>query len=487
MNYRMIFYTTAKVIMTVGVLLFLPLIIAVCYSEASALYIAITSIGAIVVGYLLMKLTTPKNNVIYSREGFIIVTFSWLILSLIGCLPFYLSGQIPSFIDAFFETVSGFTTTGASILNNPADMDKGLLLWRSFTHWIGGMGIIVFIVAINKKVSDRSIHVLRAEMPGYSVDKLVPKAKDTAIILYLIYIALTVLEIILLTFGDMTFFESVIHSLGTTGTGGFGIKADSISSYSAYSQWVIAIFMFLSAINFNLFFLVIVGKIKNAIKSNELICYLIMVLVSIIIVSVSIYPEYKNIEEVLRLSTFQVTSTISTTGYSTANFDLWPQLAKTILIFLMFVGGCAGSTAGGFKVTRIVILFKRIGKELKKIIHPRSVEVIKTEGKSVEETTVNSIGIYLALYITSFISIFVLVCIFGGNFAPDANLFETHFTATLACLNNIGPGLNAVGPMANFANYNPITKIILSFAMLLGRLELYPLLITLSPSTWYKR
>jgi trk system potassium uptake protein TrkH len=285
----------------------------------------------------------------------------------------------------------------------------------------------------------------------------------------------------------MTFFESVVHSIGTAGTGGFGIKADSITSYSAYSQWVIAIFMFLFGINFNLFFLVIVGKVKSAIKSNELITYVILVLVSIAVVSTTIYPMYENLEEVLRLSTFQVTSLISTTGYSTANFDAWPQITKSVLVTLMFVGGCAGSTAGGFKVSRIVILFKRLAKEFRRIIHPRSVETIKTEGKTVEETTVNSIGIYLALYVACFVITFLLLNIFGGNFGADANLFETYFTTTASCLNNIGPGFNAVGPMMNFANYSPISKVILSFTMLLGRLELYPLLIALSPTTWFKK
>ena len=487
MNYKMIFNTTGKVLFTGGVLLLLPLAVAIGFMENSALYLLITAVISIAIGFLMIKLIKPDNNVIYSKEGFIIVTFSWLVLSLMGSLPFYLSGQIPSFVDAFFETVSGFTTTGASILNDPSLMDKGLLFWRSFTHWIGGMGIIVFIVAINKKITDRSIHVLRAEMPGPTVDKLVPKAKDTATILYLIYLVLTVIEIILLSFGDMNFFEAVVHSLGTAGTGGFGIKADSITSYSNYTQWVIAIFMFLFGINFNLFYLVIIGKVKNALKSNELITYVIIVLLSISIVSINIYPIYENLEEVLRLSTFQVTSLMSTTGYSTANFDNWPILSKSILVMLMFIGGCAGSTAGGFKVSRIVILFKCIKKELRRIIHPRSIEVVKTEGKTVEETTVNGIGIYLALYILSFVVIFLLLSLFGGNFSPNANLFETHFTATASCLNNIGPGFNAIGPTLNFANYSSVSKIILSFAMLLGRLELYPLLITLSPSTWLKR
>lgn len=487
MNYKMIFNTIGKVTFTAGVLLILPLAIAIGYMEKSALYIAITAVGAIAVGLLAVKTIKPDNNVIYSKEGFVIVSLSWLVLSLVGCLPFYLSGQIPSFVDAFFETVSGFTTTGASILDNPALMDNGLLFWRSFTHWVGGMGIVVFVVAINKKITDRSIHILRAEMPGPTVDKLVPKAKDTATILYLIYLVLTIVEMILLSFGDMNLFESVIHALGTAGTGGFGIKADSITSYSAYTQWVIAIFMFLFAINFNLFYLVIIGKVKTALKSNELIAYLVIVLLSITLVSINIYPTYQNLDEVLRLSTFQVASIISTTGYSTVNFDAWPALSKSILIILMFIGGCAGSTAGGLKVSRIVILFKRITKEFRRIIHPRAVETVKMEGKTVDETTVNGIGIYLALYILSFVVIFLLLCLFGGSFPEGANLFETHFSATASCLNNIGPGFNAVGPMLNYANYSNISKILLSFTMLLGRLELYPLLITLSPTTWLKR
>ncbi|MBO5712744.1 MAG: TrkH family potassium uptake protein [Clostridia bacterium] len=486
MNYKMILNTTGKVLLTGGILLLLPLLIAIGYLENSALYLGITAFLAILIGFLIVKFIKPNNNVIYSKEGFIIVTLAWLVLSLVGCLPFYLSGQIPSFIDAFFETVSGFTTTGASILNDPSLMDKGLLFWRSFTHWIGGMGIIVFIVAINKKISDSSIHVLRAEMPGPSVDKLVPTAKDTATILYLIYLVLTGLEVILLAFGDMNLFDAIVHALGTAGTGGFGVRADSIASYSAYSQWVIAIFMFLFGINFNLFYLVIIGKIKNVLKSNELITYILIVLLSITVVSINIYPIYENLADVLRLSTFQVTSLMSTTGYSTVNFDAWPTLSKSILILLMFIGGCAGSTAGGFKVSRIVIIFKRIKKELRRIIHPRSVESIKTEGKLIDETTVNGTGTYLAIYVLSFVVVFFLLSLFGGNFAEGVNLFETNFTATLSCLNNIGPGLNGVGPTLNFANYSDASKIVLSFTMLLGRLELYPLLITLSASTWVK-
>ncbi len=487
MNYRMIFNTTAKVLITLGLLLFLPFIVALCYQENSALYILISSAIALVVGFVMMKLSMPKTNVIYAREGFIIVTFAWLALSVVGCLPFYLSGEIPSFIDAFFETVSGFTTTGASILTNVEDMSRCLLFWRSFTHWIGGMGIIVFIIAINKKITERSIHVLRAEMPGPTVDKLVPRAKDTSVILYLIYTALTLLEIILLCFGDMDLFESIVYSLGTAGTGGFATKADGLASYSAYSQWVIAIFMFIFAINFNLFYLTIIGKIKNVLKSTEFKTYVIIVFTSIAVVSINIYPQIENLSEVLRLSTFQVTSIISTTGYSTANFNLWPQLSKTVLVILMFIGGCAGSTAGGLKVTRIVVLFKRILVEFKRIIHPRAVDVVKSEGKTVDDDTVNSIGIYIALYALCFFIILILVSIFGGSFSEGTNLFETHFTAVTSCINNIGPGLNAVGPMGSFANYSPISKLILSFTMLLGRLELYPLLITLSPSTWIRK
>lgn len=487
MNYRMIFNTVGKVFITLAALLLLPILVAIIYNESSALYLTISSAASLAVGIILTKTIKPKSNVIYAKEGFIIVTFAWITLSLAGCLPFYLSGEIPSFIDAFFETVSGFTTTGASVIKDVESMSHGLLFWRSFTHWIGGMGIIVFIVAINKKISDRSIHVLRAEMPGPTVDKLVPRAKDTATILYLIYVVLTVVEILLLLPGNMNFFECVVHALGTAGTGGFGIKADSVASYDAYSQWIIAIFMFLFAINFNLFYLVIIGKIKSALKSTEFISYVIIVLLSITIVSVNIYPCYENLSEVLRLSTFQVCSIISTTGYSTANFDLWPQLSKTVLIVLMFIGGCAGSTAGGLKVTRIVVLFKRSLKEFRRIIHPRAVDVVKSEGKTVDENNVSGIGVYLAVYAFTFTALLILVSLFGGSFSSDANLFETHFSAVASCFNNIGPGLNAVGPMCSFADYSPLSKIVLSIAMLLGRLEIYPLIITFSPSTWLKR
>ena len=481
MNIKMIFSTVGKVVLIEAVLLLLPLVTACVYAEWwVAISFAIT-IGIALLIYGLSKLFfNPKNTLIFSKEGLIIVAFAWLIMSGIGCLPFIISGDIPSFTDAFFETVSGFTTTGASVLSNVEAMSKGCLLWRSFTHWIGGMGVLVFVMAITSKNTDRSIHILRAEMPGPTVDKLVPRAKDTAKILYLIYISLTVALIILLLLGGMPLFDSVVHSFGTAGTGGFGIKNDGVASYNAYCQWVIAIFMMIFGINFNLFYLIIIGKLKDVFKSGELWLYFGIILVSITIITANILASCESFFEALRLSTFQVTSLISTTGFSTANFDQWSTMAKSVLFILMFIGGCAGSTAGGFKVSRVLLLSKGVKREFKRVLHPRNESVIKVNGKKVEESTIRGLLNYLSIYLICMVVIFLLI-----SFEPVS--LETNLSAVVSCFNNIGPGFDAVGPIANYGGYTIFTKFVLSFAMLLGRLEVYPLLLTLLPSTWIKR
>ncbi len=479
MNRRIVFYMLGRILILEAVLLCLPLICAVVYGEKSIFAFIITIAIALVLGLLLSFLNKPKDKTFFAKEGFAIVALSWIILSLVGALPFYISGEIPSYIDAFFETVSGLTTTGASILNDVEAMSNGLLFWRSFTHWIGGMGILVLVMAIVPTDSGRSIHIVRAEMPGPIVGKLVPKLKSTAKILYLIYICLTALEVVLLVAGGMPLFESVVHSFGTAGTGGFGIKADSIGSYSPYLQWVIAIFMLIFGVNFNLYYLILVRKIRTAFKSEELWCYVGIVAVAVALITGNIYNMFNNFSDALRNATFQVASIITTTGYATVDFNLWPGLSKGILFILMFIGGCAGSTAGGLKVSRVVLLFKRIVSNLKHMLHPRSTEGVHFEGKKLENDTLNGVAVYFATYFFCFGAIFLVLL-----FEPLD--FETNLTAVTSCFNNIGPGLAKVGPMGNYDIYSPLSKLVLSAAMLLGRLEIYPLILLLSPRLWIK-
>ena len=480
MNRRMVLYTVGTVIKIEAVLMLLPTVCALIYKESCVKALLISVAASLAAGFALTLISRPGNKVIYSREGFITVALAWLALSFFGALPFYISGEIPRFIDAFFETVSGFTTTGASILPDVEAMSKGLLFWRSFTHWIGGMGVLVFIMAIIPALSDRNIHLLRAEVPGPIVGKLVPRMRQTTRILYIIYIALTLVEIFLLLIGKMPLFEALVHAFGTAGTGGFGIKSDSIASYSPYLQWVITVFMLLFGINFNVFYLIILGKFRSAFKSTELWAYLGIVAVSTAAITVNILPMTESLSVSLRDAAFQVSSIITTTGYATADFDKWPELSKTILLALMFIGACAGSTGGGIKVSRIVILAKSVKREIKKLLHPRSVSVLRFEGKRLEEQTVSSVSSYLAVYIFFFAGILLLLSF-------ENQSLETNFSAAAACFNNIGPGFAAVGPTQNFDIYSPFSKLVLSLAMLFGRLEIYPLFIAFSPSTWIKK
>ncbi|MBE6734751.1 MAG: TrkH family potassium uptake protein [Ruminococcaceae bacterium] len=480
MNRRMVLNTLGHIAMAEAALLVLPLIVSLIYNEGCAAAFLITIGICLIVGVILNLTSRPGTKVIYAKESFAIVAYAWLMMAGFGALPFVISGEIPSYIDAFFETVSGFTTTGASILTDVEAMSKGLLFWRSFTHWIGGMGVLVFVMALIPNMSDRSIHIMRAEMPGPEVGKLLPKARDTAKILYLIYIVLTAVEIVMLLAGGMPFFDSVVHTFGTAGTGGFGIKADSIAGYSPYLQWVIAVFMLVFALNFNLFYLIIIGKIKSVLKSTELWCFVTIVAISIGVIAVNIHKMYDSIEEVLRFTTFQVSSIISTTGYATTDFDLWPGLSKAVLMLLMIVGGCAGSTAGGLKVSRVILLIKSVFREFKKLLHPRSVRIVKLEGKRVDEQVLTATASYFVIYILMIISIFILLSI-------EPFSIETNLSATLACFNNIGPGFGTVGPTLSYSEYSAFSKIILSIAMLLGRLEIFPLILGLNPLIWKKR
>ncbi len=480
MNRRMVLSMIGKVVLVEAVLLLLPLFVSIgCKNDCVAAFL-ITIAVAVVLGLALSLVFKPKQQGVYAKDGFVIVAFSWLILSAIGALPFVISGEIPSYFDAFFETVSGFTTTGASILDDVEAMSEGLLFWRSFTHWIGGMGVLVFVMAVVPANSDRSIHILRAEVPGPTFGKLVPRIADTAKILYLIYVVLTVIEIILLSLGDMSLFESVVHSFGTAGTGGFGIKSGSIGGYSAYSQWIITIFMLVFGVNFNLYYLILVRKIKNVFKSGELWFYISMVVVSATAITLDIYKRFPDVFTAVRHSVFQVASIVSTTGYSTADFNQWPDFSKGIIFILMFLGACAGSTAGGFKLSRVLVLLKLIKREFRHLVHPRSVGVIKIEGKRVDEFTLKSVNAYFAIYIVCIAVVFLLIC-----FEPFG--IETNLTAAVSCFNNVGPGLAKVGPASSYSCYSDFSKVVLSFAMLLGRLEIYPLIVAFLPSTWSKR
>ena len=480
MNRKMILHTVGKMILAEGLFLLLPAVVALIYGEFTPFLSLMSTVAiALTLGGIAVFGIKPKTNLIYAKEGFFIVSASWIFISVIGALPFTFSGEIPNYIDALFETVSGFTTTGASILHDVESMSRSLLFWRSFTHWIGGMGILVFVMAIIPNMSERSIHILRAEAPGPEVGKLVPRIKDTAKILYLIYVALTALQIVLLLCGGMSPFESVVHAFGTAGTGGFGVRADSIASYSPYLQWVITVFMLIFAINFNLFYLILIRKFRTALKSRELWVFGGIVAVSVLLISLNVRSQYGTVEETVRHSAFQVSSIISTTGFATENYDLWPTFAKGLLLMLTFVGGCAGSTAGGIKVSRFVIVAKQLRREIQRLLHPRAVKSLRFEGRPLEEQTIRGVLSYFAVYLFCFGAIFLLI-------AWESFDLETTFSAVAATFNNVGPGLGAVGPAANFAAFSPFSKIVLTAAMLLGRLEIFPLIIFFTPSAWKK-
>ncbi len=476
MNRRMILYTLGRIMLLEAALMLLPLAVTLIYREGQAVQFAVTAAAAAAFGLLLCFFSKPRTRVIYAKDGFLLVALAWLLLSLFGAAPFVMTGEIPSFVDAFFETVSGFTTTGASILSDPAALSHGSLFWRSFTHWIGGMGILVMCMAIIPSLSARSIHIMRAEMPGPIVGKLVPRARDTAKILYLIYIVMTLVQIAMLCFGGMSLFESALYSFGTAGTGGFAPYASSCADFSPYIQYTITVFMLLFGVNFNLYYLMLIRRFKSVAKSEELWVYFGVAALSTVVVAINIFPKYGGADAV-RHSAFQVASIMSTTGFSTADFNMWPGLSKAVLLLLMFVGACAGSTAGGIKVSRTVLLFKMMRRQLRRLIHPRSVSTVRLEGKTVSEETQSGVANYLTLYAIVMIAVFFIL-----SFEPFD--IETNLSAAAACFNNVGPGLGLVGPAANYAGYSAFSKIVLSVAMLLGRLEIYPVLFLFAPSVW---
>ena len=484
MNYRMVSYIIGQIVRVEGILMIPPLVVSVIYGESAFAAFLIPIVLSVAAGTLL-TIKKPSNPDIFAKEGFVTVGLSWIIMSLIGALPFVIDGCIPSFVDAFFETVSGFTTTGASILTEIESLGRGMLFWRSFTHFVGGMGVLVFVLAILPQADTRSVklmHVMRAEVPGPKVGKLVSKIGRTARIMYGIYIGLTVIEMILLLAGGMPVYDSIVNSFATAGTGGFAIKNASIAAYeSAYIDYVIGIFMFLFGVNFNLYYLILIGHVGEALRSEELRWYLIITGVSTALIAADIYEIFGTVGESVRYAFFQVTSVMSTTGFATSDYNAWPALSKVILALLMFCGACVGSTTGGIKVGRIILLVKSGLREVKYMLHPRAVVAVRSEGKPVERDVLRGANSYMIVYIMLF-----TVSLFLVEMVEECDLV-TGFTAVSACLNNVGPGLGEVGPAGNFSALTPFTKILLSVDMLAGRLEIFPLLMLFAPSTWRGR
>lgn len=484
MNYRMVSYIIGQIVRVEGILMIPSLVVSLIYGEDAFAAFLLPAVISVIVGTLL-TIRKPSNTDIFAKEGFVTVGLSWIVLSLIGALPFVIDGCIPSFVDAFFETVSGFTTTGASILTEVESLGRGILFWRSFTHFVGGMGVLVFVLAILPQADTRSVklmHVMRAEVPGPKVGKLVSKIGRTARIMYGIYIGLTLIQTILLIAGGMPVYDSIVNSFATAGTGGFAIKNASIAAYdSAYVDYVVGIFMFLFGVNFNLYYLVLIGHVGEALKSEELRWYLIITGVSTALIAADIYEIFGSVGDSVRYAFFQVTTVMSTTGFATSDYNTWPALSKVILVLLMFCGACVGSTTGGIKVGRIILLVKSGLREIKYMLHPRAVVAVRSEGKPVERDVLRGANSYMIVYIMLFTASLFLV-----EMVEECDLV-TGFTAVSACLNNVGPGLGEVGPAGNFAALTPFTKILLSIDMLAGRLEIFPLLMLFAPTTWRGR
>ena len=481
MNYKMMGRFTAQMLLIEGIFLIPALLISLFLGESAAAYGFAVTLGLIaLVGSPMYFFCRDAKSAFYATDGMVCVAVSWFVLSLVGAIPFYVSEAIPSYIDALFETVSGFTTTGASILPEVEHMAKGLMYWRSFTHWVGGMGVLVFLLAIAPSKGNEqgfTMHLLRAESPGPSVGKLVPKMRKTAAILYFLYIILTVLDFLFLIVGGMPVFDAICTSFGTAGTGGFGIKNDSIASYSPYLQNVTTVFMLLFGVNFSCYYLLTQRQIKNVLKDEELRLYVLIVLGSIGLIVWNLGDFYPTLEETVRHAAFQVSSIITTTGFATTDFDLWPSFSKTILLCLMVIGACAGSTGGGLKVARVLLLFKSLKRNIAQMLHPRKVQVIRNNGSVVSERIVANTNAYLCAYVVLMFGSFVLISLDGYSVG-------TNFSAVLSCLNNIGPGMELVGPTCNFSIFSAFSKLVLILDMLLGRLEIFPILVLFSLQTW---
>ncbi len=439
--------------------------------------------AAVVIAGVLYSICRGAPSAFYAKEGLVCVGLCWIVMSLVGCLPFYVSREIPSYVDAFFEIVSGFTTTGSSIVPSVEELSKGILYWRSFSHWVGGMGVLVFLLAIvpsGEKGTGFTMHLLRAESPGPDVGKLVPKMRKTAAILYIIYVVMTILNIVFLLAGGMSLFESVCHAFGTAGTGGFGIKNDSLASYSPYLQNVTTVFMILFGVNFSCYYLLLAKQWKSVFRDEELRAYVGIILVSILLISLNTWGYYDTLEETVRHAAFQVGAIITTTGYATTDFDLWPSFSKTILLVLMVVGASAGSTGGGMKVSRVMLALKGVRRNIHRMLNPRKVEVVRNNGNVVDEGVLENVNAYIGAYMVILFSVFLILSLDG--FSVGTNL-----SAALTCFNNIGPGLEAVGPTCNFSGYSDLSKLVLSWTMLAGRLEIFPMLVLFSKDTWKRR
>ena len=483
MNYKLIGKILAFILILEAIFMVPAWAISLIYHEANAAFAILKSqLITLLVAGILMLATRNASHHFYAKEGLVTTGAAWIVLSLLGALPFWISREIPQYIDAVFETVSGFTTTGSSILSNVEAMSHGLLYWRSFSHWVGGMGVLVFLLAIvplSGKNEGFTLHILRAESPGPSVGKLVPRMRQTAKILYLIYVALTVLDMIFLMLGGMSPFDSICHAFGTAGTGGFGVKGDSFASYSPYLQNVTTVFMLLFGVNFSCYYLLLIKRVKDVLKDEELRLYITIVALSTLLITWNISGLYSSIGESLRHAAFQVATMISTTGYATTDFDLWPSFSKAIMLFLMLSGACAGSTGGGIKVARLMLLMKSLRRNFHNVLHPSEIRKVRVNDVPVDEKVMNNVNGYLIAYVAIVVFSFLIISLDGFS-------METNFSAVMATFNNIGPGFQAVGPTCNFSAYSVLSKIVMIFDMLAGRLEILPILVFFSRSTWKK-
>ncbi len=481
MNYKMVAFVLGRIFCIEAVLMLFPMLCAACYGEWYLLPAFLLPAVLLAVLGLAASLRTPKNTTIFARDGLAIVALVWVLMSAFGALPFVISGEIPSFIDAFFETVSGFTTTGSTILTDVEVLSHGTLFWRSFAHWVGGMGVLVLAMAVLPMTDGRAMHLMRAEVPGPTVGKISSKLSDSAKILYAIYFAMTLAEVILLCAGGMPLFDSLIHAFGTAGTGGFSNKGLSVGAYNnPYFEIVIGVFMLLFGINFNLYYFLLLRRFRDAFCSEEMLTYLGIVAFSTVTITLNILHLYDGVGTALRTAFFQVSSIITTTGYASADFNLWPTYARTIICILTFIGACAGSTAGGLKISRIIIFFKAAKQDLNKMLHTHAVTTVRFEGKPLDEKVLRGVHNYFNIYMLLLAVSILLISLDGFDLV-------TTFTSVLTCINNVGPGLEVVGPMGNFAGFSAPAKLLLSFDMLAGRLELYPMLALFSPRLWQKR
>ena len=481
MNYKMVAFVLGRIFCIEAVLMLFPMLCAACYGEWYLLPAFLLPAVLLAVLGLAASLRTPKNTTIFARDGLAIVALVWVLMSAFGALPFVISGEIPSFIDAFFETVSGFTTTGSTILTDVEALSHGTLFWRSFAHWVGGMGVLVLAMAVLPMTDGRAMHLMRAEVPGPTVGKISSKLSDSAKILYAIYFAMTLAEVILLCAGGMPLFDSLIHAFGTAGTGGFSNKGLSVGAYNnPYFEIVIGVFMLLFGINFNLYYFLLLRRFRDAFCSEEMLTYLGIVAFSTVTITLNILHLYDGVGTALRTVFFQVSSIITTTGYASADFNLWPTYARTVICILTFIGACAGSTAGGLKISRIIIFFKAAKQDLNKMLHTHAVTTVRFEGKPLDEKVLRGVHNYFNIYMLLLAVSILLISLDGFDLV-------TTFTSVVTCINNVGPGLEVVGPMGNFAGFSAPAKLLLSFDMLAGRLELYPMLALFSPRLWQKR